>query len=550
MSIPQQMHPRVIKHSGLLALLFSILSCHVAASPGHYRQFWPGAVVDHWATAQMERANSVRMGPLLFERHNDGNNGSIDCGTQVDGQPMWFTQGGCSIASQNMTYADTSGDAPVMRTVSKGDMIKMTCDDVFCPIPARIDCYEQPGTCAADEWCMIDIHEKWGRWAMNRDGTTPQSEYCYEVAKIAANSTDKAFLASYQEMCVDRTLGDYGISIGAKLEAWKPARGTCVKYRTAEQSCISNPLEFNAFEEDFGLSYKLQENGWPFPRPLVCGPGLTCTGAEFEVSPSTCVTQRPMNKCFAGPWWDSTQCPRTEPNAPKGGLSKELAIEAFRRVILLFPGEVASPGDCAFWDRKSKVGARVLDTQHKFYNIAAALWPTHLFDSIPSFDEVMKLIPDPNLLGSPQDCLRQAENKNSDIAKALAEAGALSSQPNQVWSLVHFLMHNQPSPMTPKQVAASRALAGHLSESFWCDDCRGFFTVGIVERYGLPPQSSDPEDHARYWWYGHNVASEHVATTRGGHPWIHQLGADGVAQYQNPYFMTWKDAVEQWTYQQ
>jgi hypothetical protein len=540
-------HTRVIKLPGLLLLVLSTLSCLVKASPSHYRQFWSNAVVGHWARARTDRANGgAGKGRLLLKR----NNNTVDCGTKVDGDPMWFTQGGCSIASQNMTYADMSGPTPVMRTASKGDLIKMTCDDVFCPIPARIDCYEQPGTCTGDEWCMIDIHEKWGRWAMNRDGTTPQSEYCYEAAEIAANSTDKAFLASYQQMCVDSTLGDFGLSIGPKLEAWKPARGTCVKYRTAEQSCISNPLDFGPYENDFGLSYKREDDGRPFPRPLVCGPGLTCTSADFEVRPSTCVEQRPMDKCFAGPWWDSSQCPRTDASAPKGGLSKELAMEALKRVMLLYPGEVASAGDCAFWDRNTTLGASVLDTQRKFYSIAAALWPTHLFDPLPSFDEVMKLIPNPNLLGSSQDCLKQASTEDSNIAEALAQAGTLSSQPNQVWSMVHFLMHNQQSPMTPKQVAASRALAGHLSESFWCDDCRGFFTIGIIGRYGLPPQSSNPEDHARYWWFGHNVASEHVATTRGGHPWIHQLGAKDVAKYQNPYFMTWTDAVQQWTCQQ
>jgi hypothetical protein len=540
-------HPQsgVAKHRGLLVLALAALSCNVVASPSHYRQFWSNAVVEHWARGQSHRARSAGKKQPLPKRNND----AVDCGTKVEGDPMWFTQGGCSIASRNMTYADTSGPTPVMRTVVKGDLIKMTCDDVFCPIPARIDCYEQPGTCANDEWCMIDIHEKWGAWAMNRDGSTPASPYCFAAAEIAANSTDEAFLASYQEICVDSTVGDYGIKVGPKVEAWKPARGTCVKYRTEQQSCLSNPLDFGAYEADFGLGYKRADDGRTFARPLVCGSGLTCTTPDFEVSPSTCVKQRPKHKCFAGPWWDSTQCPRTDSSAPKGGLSQQLAIEALRRAILLYPGEVASPGDCAFWNRNTALGASVLKTQRSFYNIAAALWPTHLFGALPSFNEVMKLVSDPNLLGDSQYCLNQAVIAGSEIAKALAEAGTLSSQPNQVWSMVHFLMHNQQNPMTPKQIAASRSLAGHLSESFWCDDCRGFFTIGIVGRYGLPPQSSDPEDHARYWWFGHNVASEHVATTRGGHPWIHQLGAKDVTKYQNPYFMTWADAVQQWTYQ-
>ncbi|KAL7006377.1 hypothetical protein EMMF5_004030 [Cystobasidiomycetes sp. EMM_F5] len=463
---------------------------------------------------------------------------------------MYFTQFGCAIASQNMTYADTSGDTPVLRTVSKGDFVKLRCDDVFCPIPARPDCYENPGICGSDEWCMVDIHEKWGRWAMNADGTTPQSEYCFEAAAIAANSTDKAFLASYQQMCVDSTLGDFGLSMGPKIETWKPARGTCVKYRTAQQSCIGNPLEFGAFENEFGLSFKRQEDGKPFARPLVCGPGLVCTGPDYEVSPSTCLPQRPKDICYSGPWWDSTECPRTASNTSKGGLNQTLAIAALHRFILLFPGEVASPGDCAFWNRNTSLGAQVYDTQKKSYNIAAALWPTHLIGAIPSFNDVVKAAGDPNSLGSTQDCTKQAEISGSNIALALARAGTLSAQPNQVWSMIHFLAHNQQNPLSAKQVAAFRALAGHLSENFWCDDCRGFFTVGIVGRYGLPPQSTNPEEHAQYWWYGHNVASEHTSSSRAGHPWIHQFGMDEAAKFQNPYFMSWKDAVEQWTYQQ
>jgi hypothetical protein len=463
---------------------------------------------------------------------------------------MWFTQGGCSLASQDLTYADTTGGDTVIRTAKQGDLIKLTCDDVFCPIPARVDCYEQPGICTSDEWCMIDIHEKWGPWAMARDGSTPGWEYCFEVADFVGNSTDEALIASYNAECVVSTVGDYGIKLGSKVEAWKPVRGKCVKFRKAEQSCIGNPLKFGPFEHEIGLKFARKEDGSPFPRPLVCGPGLTCTGADFDVRPSTCVVRRPLNRCFAGPWWDSTQCPRTDVSAPKGGLTMNQTVEALRRAILLYPGEIATPGDCAYWNRTSNVGVSVLTTQHRLYNIASALWPTELFGTLPSFDEVMQLIPDPNLYGSPSDCVAQANIPDSPISKALAEAGTLASQPNQVWSLVHFLMHNQQAPLTSKRIASSRALAGLLSESFWCDDCRGFFSVGVIERYGLPPMSSNPEDHAKWWWYGHNVATEHVASTRGGHPWIHELREQSVASFQNPFFMIWEDAVEMWTYSQ
>jgi hypothetical protein len=80
-------------------------------------------------------------------------------------------------------------------------------------------------------------------------------------------------------------------------------------------------------------------------------------------------------------------------------------VEALRRAILLYPGEIASPGECAYWNRTSNIGVSVLATQHRIYNIAAALWPTQLFNAISSFDELMQLIPDPNIYGSPADCV-------------------------------------------------------------------------------------------------------------------------------------------------
>merc|ERR1711998_690153 len=79
-------------------------------------------------------------------------------------------------------------------------------------------------------------------------------------------------------------------------------------------------------------------------------------------------------------------------------------------------------------------------------------------------------------------------------------------------------------------------LASHLSENFWCNDCRGFFTIGVLSAYGLPPSAADGEAHARYWNFGHNVASEHVATTRGGHPWINTIAEVQEKGIYNPFY--------------
>jgi len=147
-------------------------------------------------------------------------------------------------------------------------------------------------------------------------------------------------------------------------------------------------------------------------------------------------------------------------------------------------------------------------------------------------------------LSSEECASRSAEN--GLLAKALALTGSWANRPNLVWSLIHFVMHNQPSPMSREAVAASRALANHLSENFWCNDCRGFFTIGILSSVGLPPETTDGEAHARYWNLGHNIASEHVASTRGGHPWINTLEEAAASGIENPFYVPFETSVQMW----
>lgn len=52
-----------------------------------------------------------------------------------------------------------------------------------------------------------------------------------------------------------------------------------------------------------------------------------------------------------------------------------------------------------------------------------------------------------------------------------------------------------------------------------CSNCRGFWSADVLNGIGLPPDSSEREAHKRWWWMAHNMASEHSAATRGGHPW-------------------------------
>jgi len=235
-------------------------------------------------------------------------------------------------------------------------------------------------------------------------------------------------------------------------------------------------------------------------------------------------------------------------SAVAGGMNRSWALKSLRSFLLLYPGEVLGPWDCEFWTDK-----HVQNAMSMGYSIAEALWPRHVVGPYPSWEEVSNEFfvvqignhRSYNLLKNmtAEICQIKDEDKQ-DVVDALASTalGAWSSMPNLIWSLIHFMMHNQRAPMPQKAVDASQALATHLSENFWCNDCRGFFTIGVLSVYGLPPDVPNGEAHARYWNLGHNVASEHVATTRGGHPWIVGLGA----KIGNPFYMPYETAAKMW----
>merc|ERR1711976_654328 len=64
-----------------------------------------------------------------------------------------------------------------------------------------------------------------------------------------------------------------------------------------------------------------------------------------------------------------------------------------------------------------------------------------------------------------EKCKIEDDHELSPTAEALATASMWSMKPNMLWSLIHFLMHNQPSPMPLNAVEASQALASHLSKT-------------------------------------------------------------------------------------
>jgi len=544
------------------------------------REYWAKAPAAVWkARAKQGRAEAARLAANAGGRTLRDNQAAssmkarldpLACGTERrDGAagPMWYANphtAGCSRASRDLTYAHEGQ----VYTARKGQLIMMQCENWECPIPAVTDCYFNRSACGADEWCMVVTHEKWGHWAMGKNGHTPDFEQCgesyrqeieaVELSGNADNATVAALKDTRDAICGSSVMGmASGLHLADGLHAsavWKPSHGRCVKYRQEGESCIPTLPTHGRFANAFirraetGKEPGHYPNGGTMQRPLACAPGLICTGPSFEVLPSTCVTERPADVCFAGPWWDSSRCPRTAAGNGPRGMGREWALESLRSTLLLFPSEVAGQMTCDYWTGDQ--APFTADVRRVTHAIFQALWPTDLVGSYPTLAEMednMRRLMGADL-GSltPEACAAGAKEEGNAIAEAIALAGVWSSRPNLVWSLIHFVMHNQPAPMTNDAVAASRALASHLSENFWCNDCRGFFTVGVLGVVGLPPESTDGEAHARYWNLGHNIASEHVATTRGGHPWINTLDEAKAAGVANPFFVPYETSARMW----
>jgi len=505
------------------------------------------------------------------------------CGQPIPNQTMWFAgPGRCSLASADMMYFSNKGE---WKSAKKGDIIDINCDDVQCPIPVIKDCYRSPEICGEESWCWIKQHEKWGPWAMGPDssgvfGHTPNPEYCEKFVpaytkEIQENNLDvnqlKILQASKDLFCPEKTV--WGGS------AWRPIHGQCVKYRTEQQSCLQQQDFLPPFVGYDAPRFAEDRESSPMERPLLCAPDLACTAPDFNVLPSTCVQKRPPNICYYGPWWDSSECPAEQDQSP--GLSYDVFLDALLSAGLLYEGEVLWPGTCQFWAASEAGGGQAERIRHQVWLILSTMWPTAALKgkaapSWKTFNDMIETKFDPisYLLNESISHVLLKENISQkgvlEVCQQMeGERGELSAQaikvqellrsatkhammPNKVWSIVHFTTFNLPDAATEEQAYASRALATLLGQNFWCDDCRSFFQVGVIEKFGAPPvENPSGHDIAKWWWKAHNVASEHVASTRMGHPWIHQFGdkvdMKGVkSNLQNPFYMSFEDAYNMW----
>lgn len=487
----------------------------------------------------------------------------------------------CSINNHegDLYYVNMLADPPQYDHAKKGDIIALACDNVYCPAAQVTDCYYTPGICKDDEWCWHFEHERWGPWGVTSykgygQGVNQQGpentigwtkvDYCgganhsMERVENAGNTngiTSKQVLDSTKQLCPEAA-NIRGIN-------WRPIQAQCVKYRKEWESCLDERLTFTnrKLDPDFSVA---ETDGMPFERPLRCAKDHICTGSKYYVLPNTCVKARPKDTCFYGSWWDSTDCPRK--NAERklkmpSGLNWNLTYDALVTAILTYPGEVADPGNCMYWNVKNSRAQNAKQTREQLYEIIGILWPKDTLPPPPSLDDIMKKIKSPYECAGVNTQAKCASELSAETATpncvqgALLAAHGIQFRPCKLWSLVHWFMFNIPNPVPPETADAARALAAFLGEKFVCNDCRAFFQQGVIGHIGLPPATTNADDIAKWFHYGHNIASEHVASTRGTHPWLLQFGdintiktPDGkpVSDVQNSWFMPLTTATRQW----
>ena len=435
-----------------------------------------------------------------------------------------------SVAGDTFQYLPSgSAASPAnLKQAEKGKLIDLGCASVICPAPPVKDCYFDPTVCDPEkEWCMIDTEVLWGPFAMGNNGRSPGSS---GKGGFQCSTALEANMTWWWDTVCSRN---------ASWGPWESMRGRCVPYRNEQESC---EIEVQINHEKFGPNYAVRPNGKLFNRPRRCRPDLVCTG-DVEPQPHTCVKRRPKNVCYQGPWWNSTWC-KVGGGAGgeyEAGLPQSVLEDAATGLILQLPQESLVPTNANFW--YSAEGNR---SRQIIMNIVETLWP-ETYRNTTTFP---LSYPDPRTTGPPYTA---AWNETA------SQVSNLLPQTPRVWSTVHMIITNTLKTMDQSQVQASQALALWLSQNFNCPHCRGFWRADVLDVIGIPPSSSDREEHIKWWYIAHNMVSEHTASTRGGDPWVYPaLSTAQFEEYygaslnpqllhcQNPFFLPFEDAVSMW----
>jgi hypothetical protein len=114
---------------------------------------------------------------------------------------------------------------------------------------------------------------------MGDDGETPN----FKDSSCAALKSG-GFAELFDSVCARQT--NWG--------PWLAVRGRCVRYRQLDQSCNAYFAGSGGITPHYAVD---SQRGHPPTRPLLCAPGLVCTG-DVEPVPHTCVKARPPDVCY------------------------------------------------------------------------------------------------------------------------------------------------------------------------------------------------------------------------------------------------------------
>jgi len=358
------------------------------------------------------------------------------------------------------------------------------------------DCYLHPGICPFDSFCLLEDRQRWE----------------------------------------------------AKEQ---PTRGRCVPYQKECYSCQPTQEDELLYPDRVPAlsSRSYDKNGQFISRPLVCGPGLICTGDLIPTLPPTCVQRRPRDR-LSPPTQDE--------------------LYQWARRFVRLGGKKCQDQACKNHAKLSNVSpetksARREDLTQTANNMLRVLWPAIFApykDILPGVDDKSVLsCDDPVYLSQLSD--EQKEKGGPDYRAPIPKEDKSDAPPciwtsvdfayndegPAIWSLLHTLTANLPEQITSSQKEMLRMIPMYLRLVMSCGWCRSFFRPSLID-IGIP-DSSNGIDWFKYFWRAHNYVNEHASHTRCGEntscgtSWEY-FSSECAGKYKFPWFMSLSDAYQQW----
>ena len=218
---------------------------------------------------------------------------------------------------------------------------------------------------------MVITHEKWGAWAMGKNGHTPNFEQCgqaymQEIEETEAQGNVDNVTVEALKLTPDAICGSSAAwSIIVKVRAaFQPCQRMGLLPMPSCDACP--PMKPHAPTVELWREPCLARWAW-----FALAPSLMCPPPAWRLALGTCAM---------------LGCPQT--NIKVRGMSREWAIESLQTAFLLFPSEVASPMTCKYWTGSLAVftkGSQGHHTQDLRSTLAKAPgWRISLLEGAPS----------------------------------------------------------------------------------------------------------------------------------------------------------------------